>query len=111
MFDQVHLFDSSVDKAFSDPQLDSLDTSKQVQIFNNSKLFKDGVVLRAVSDALAGKTKPPLDVPSTDADSTTRGYCVVRQTLENSSFSCTIDTEQCKALTLVQTEGYVVDSG
>lgn len=67
-------------------------------------------MLRAVPNPLAGESKPPLNVPSTDADSTICGYCVVCQTLENSRFPSAIDSEQSKTLPLVQTEGDIVDS-
>lgn len=68
-------------------------------------------MLGAIPNALPREAKPPLDVPSTDTDATTRRNGIIRQTLEHSCLSGTIDTEKCETLTLIQTERDVIDSG
>ena len=61
-------------------------------------------MLRRVADKLSCLTELSLDVVTLNSDFTGRWRDVSSQTLESRRFSCTIDSKQGKALTIVETE-------
>ena len=84
---------------------DSFDSREIVDVLLDCETIEEGVILGTVSDKFTHFLKVALQVHPLDRNRAAGGFFLGREHLKRCRLASTVDSEECKALTLTQAKG------
>lgn len=110
MVRKIHILDSRLNQFSPFPDRNSLESCEEFHMLFYAHQREESVLLRAVTNHLAGFLEFCLDVKPSNSHWPTSWVGITCQALESSRFPCSVDSQKSEAFSVVNAKRYSLNS-